>query len=178
MVEAVWHGVFTVLGSSPNGGFILQQYAPNRPSSHRIFSDFLSSLNHRAIQFTNNERPEYIHIPFCFHSHWPDNFKGLADIQVCCIFRVKSANQLGLKWAGKFNYTLLLIFAATHPCMIGKKLLIYRSFWSNVGNGPECLHFAWMHSLVVSLWGSYGMLITSVTNQGDDLSAILPFDHD
>lgn len=55
MVEAVGHGGFVVLGSSVNGGFIQQQYAPNHPSSHRIFPDFLSRLNHGAIQPANNE---------------------------------------------------------------------------------------------------------------------------
>lgn len=56
MVEAVWHGVFMVLGWSVNDGFIQRQYAPNHPYSHQISAGFLSELNHRAIQLPDNER--------------------------------------------------------------------------------------------------------------------------
>lgn len=80
MVEAVWHGVFMVLGWSVNGRLVRQQYAPNHSSSPGIFSDFLSGLNHGAIQFANKERPECINVTLlCFHSLWPGDFgKSLA----------------------------------------------------------------------------------------------------
>lgn len=43
-----------------------QQYAPNHPSPRRIFPDFLSRLNHGAIQRANKEPSAYIHTPPLF----------------------------------------------------------------------------------------------------------------
>lgn len=95
-----------VLGWSVNGGFIRQQYAPNHPSSHRKFSDFLSSLNHRAIQFADKERPEHIQIPFLLFILTDQATSEDWLVYVCGIVRVKICKPTGLEWAGKLIYTL------------------------------------------------------------------------
>lgn len=64
MVEAARRGVFVVLGWSVNGGFMRQQCAPHHPSPHRKFPDFLSRLDHRAIQSPDNGHPEHIYSAF------------------------------------------------------------------------------------------------------------------
>ena len=64
MVEAARRGVFLVLGCSVNGGFMWQQCAPHHPSPHRKFPDFLSRLDHGAIQPPDNGPPEHIYSAF------------------------------------------------------------------------------------------------------------------
>lgn len=136
--------------------FTRRQCARNHPSPHRIFSDFLSSLNHGAIHLGTISAGSMFSYPFYFPLTSAFLKNGLQPFP-------------GWEINSHPSY-----FCYLHH-WTNKKTLIYLSFWSNAGNGPEHLHFAWTRALVVSLRESCGMLITSVTNQGDDLSAIPAF---
>lgn len=102
---------------------------------------------------------------FCIYSQGPGNCSGEG-----CFSSHLNAETSCVKVGKEINL---------HPCCNPlldenkkrKNPQIYCSFWSNMGNGPECFHFAWLHCRS----GSYGMLITSVTNQGEDLSSIPAF---
>lgn len=148
MVEAVWHGVFMVLGWSVNGNnmhliiHLLSEYfpIPYQVSITRPFTWATMSRGAFALPFIPTDQT--------------------------------SLEELNLDSSGQGNELTPSLFSpiCSKPHMAELKkdlsfLVIKRRKWARM---PR---FAWARSLR----GSRGMLITSVTDQGDDLSAIPAF---
>lgn len=144
MVEAVWHGVLMVLGWSVNADFIQQQYAPNHPSSHRIFPGFLSNLNHRAIQLANNWELWVHSHPLLLLSSLTTALPRTCWFGFCRIW-VKSANQLGKSRHENFATTFFCCLHQTVRGWIKKKTLWFivpfdqtQEISQNIFTLPQC----------------------------------------